>query len=384
MSSNVMPLADTVTGRRPDTPGFDETTAEQLLGALEMPVMMLDARLTFLYVNPAAETVLARASGQLAGRPISRVLPDAEHVVQPVLELARDGGMKAAERGLRLNLPGRGACVVDLTAVPLGDGRLVVTLYETTVSHQVDRRMGFLGAAQTVTGMAAVLAHEIKNPLSGIRGASQLLERAIGESDKPLTELIRAEVDRVCGLVDRMTAFSSEGESLRSAVNIHEVLDRVEQLARTGFGSHVRFVTDYDPSLPPVSGNPDLLIQVFLNLVKNAAEACPLKNGEVRLTTAYRSGLDFTGPGDNVRRRLGIEVSIADNGDGIDPALRDRLFEPFVTSKSNGSGLGLSLTAKIISDLGGLIDCEAGKEGRGTVFRVLLPMHNGKLAEDGA
>ena len=355
-----------------------ELTSTSILGVLDNPIIVLDARLTILFANMAAETFLGRAVGQLLNRPLSRVLPNSEQWL-PVLELARDGGMKTSERGITIRFPfGPSDKIVDFNASPIGDdsNRLVVSLHETTVSHQVDRRMGFLGAAQSVTGMAAVLAHEIKNPLSGIRGASQLLEGAISDNDKPLTALIRSEVDRICGLVDRMTIPTQDVNMLEVPVNIHEVLDRVQQLAQTGFGSHIHFVTHYDPSLPDVRGDHDLLIQAFLNLVKNAVEACPHKKGEIRLATAYRSGIGMTSPQDGARHKLGVEVTITDNGPGIDPAVRNRLFEPFITSKKHGSGLGLALTAKIISDLGGMIDCESLVEsgGTGTMFRTLLPI----------
>jgi len=363
-----------------DAPGIDAAT-ESILSVLDQAVILVDQLLTIQYVNIAAETFLGRASKHLIGRPLSRVMPDQSGWL-PVVELARDGGMKTAERGINIHFPSeKGTRVVDLSATPIGDdnNQLVLTLHETTVSHQVDRRMGFLNAAQSVTGMAAVLAHEIKNPLSGIRGASQLLENVIDGDDRSLTELIRSEVDRICGLVDRMTIPTQELHLMESAINVHEVLDRVQQLAQTGFGSHIHFLTHYDPSLPEVRGDHDLLIQAFLNLVKNAVEACPAKKGQVVLATAYRSGIGMLNPDGSRSRRLGVEVTITDNGSGIAPEVRDRLFEPFVTAKKNGSGLGLSLTAKIISDLGGMIDCESTKDDRdgptGTTFRILLPIH---------
>lgn len=358
-----------------------EIAAENILSVLDQSVVMVDQMLTIQYANLAAETFLGRATKHLIGRPLSRVMPNQEGWL-PVVELARDGGMKTAERGIDIHFPGeKAARVVDLSVTPIGENleQLVITLDETTVSHQVDRRMGFLNAAQSVTGMAAVLAHEIKNPLSGIRGASQLLEKSVEERDRSLTELIRSEVDRICGLVDRMTIPTRDLKVLEAAVNVHEILDRVQRLAQTGFGSHIHFLTHYDPSLPDIRGDHDLLVQAFLNLVKNAVEACPIKNGEVILATAYKSGIGMLNPDGSRSRRLGVEVTITDNGGGIAPEVRDRLFEPFVTAKKNGSGLGIALTAKIISDLGGMIDCESNSHSDageiGTSFRILLPIH---------
>jgi two-component system nitrogen regulation sensor histidine kinase GlnL len=223
--------------------------------------------------------------------------------------------------------------------------------------------------------MAAVLAHEIKNPLSGIRGAAQLLEQNASVDDRALTRLICEEVDRIRKLVDRMEVFSDNRPVEREAVNIHQVLGYVRQLAEKGFASAVTFIEEYDPSLPAVWGDRDQLIQVFLNLVKNAAEAIDLMDGEITLTTAYRPGVRLSVPGSRERVSLPLEVCVHDNGCGVPPDLLPHMFDPFVTSKPSGTGLGLALVAKIVGDHGGIVECEALE--RGTVFRVLLPMDTG-------
>ena len=220
--------------------------------------------------------------------------------------------------------------------------------------------------------MAAMLAHEVKNPLSGIRGAAQLLEQDTDEAGRELTQLICDETDRIVALVDRMEAFSGHAPISRSEVNIHEVLDRVRKIGQSGFARHVRIAEDYDPSLPPVYGDRDLLLQVFLNLVKNAAEAAPEAGGEIMLTTAYRHGLRLAVPGGDGRRHLPLMVSVADNGGGIPDNLKPHLFDPFVTTKRKGTGLGLALVAKVIGDHGGVIEFDS--QPRRTVFRVFLPI----------
>jgi two-component system nitrogen regulation sensor histidine kinase GlnL len=192
-----------------------------------------------------------------------------------------------------------------------------------------------------------------------------------------LTQLICDETDRIVALVDRMEGFSDHRPIARGAVNIHEVLERVRRAAQSGFARHVRLIEEYDPSLPPVHGNRDLLVQVFLNLVKNAAEAMSNSDGEITLTTAYRHGLRLTSPGGEGRQHLPLMVSVADNGGGIPEDLRPYLFDPFVTTKRNGTGLGLALVAKVIGDHGGVIEFES--QPRRTVFRVFLPV----VAQDG-
>jgi two-component system nitrogen regulation sensor histidine kinase GlnL len=220
--------------------------------------------------------------------------------------------------------------------------------------------------------MAAMLAHEVKNPLSGIRGAAQLLEQDADEAGRELTQLICDETDRIVALVNRMEAFSEHTTISRGEVNIHEVLDRVRKVAQSGFARHTAIREEYDPSLPPVHGDRDLLLQVLLNLVKNAAEAVPANGGEIVLTTAYRHGLRFAAPGGDGRRHLPLMVSVADNGAGIPEDLMPHLFDPFVTTKRNGTGLGLALVAKVIGDHGGVIEFDS--QPRRTVFRVFLPI----------
>jgi two-component system, NtrC family, nitrogen regulation sensor histidine kinase GlnL len=256
--------------------------------------------------------------------------------------------------------------------VPELPGSVVIMLQERSMAEKIDRQMTHRSAARSVTGLAAMLAHEIKNPLSGIRGAAQLLESTVSDEDRTLTQLIRDETDRIVSLVDRMEVFSDERPIERFPVNIHVVLDHVKTLAKSGFARNIRFEEHYDPSLPPVHANRDQLIQVFLNLVKNAAEAIGHReDGEIVLSTAFRPGMRVSVPGTQVRVSLPLEFCVEDNGGGVPDDILPILFDPFITTKPNGSGLGLALVAKIVGDHGGIIECDS--TGRGTVFRVLMP-----------
>jgi two-component system nitrogen regulation sensor histidine kinase GlnL len=300
------------------------------------------------------------------------------HFDSPLNALAtqvREQQISVSEHGVELSTPRTGSQHVDMQGVPLNErqGWVLITLQPRSKAETMDRQLNHQGAARSVMGMAAVLAHEIKNPLSGIRGAAQLIEQDVRAEDRSLTKLICDETDRICAIVDDMDKFSDERALERGAVNIHEVLDHIRRLGENGFAKGIRFVARFDPSLPPVLGNRDKLLQALLNLVKNAAEAIGTgDNGEIVLGTAYRQGVRVAVQGSRDRVNLPLEVSIQDNGKGIAEELRQHLFEAFVTNKPGGTGLGLALVAKTVRDHGGIIEFDS--QSKGTVFRLRLPM----------
>ncbi len=346
-----------------------------ILGALPVAVVLLDADNGFRYVNHAAEQFLGVSAAQLASLRLTDLVP-ADNPLYLLIDQVHRSGATVSDHELSLDSPRlhKPSITVQGSALPEEPGAVLLVMQDASAARALDRQLAFRGAARSVSGMAAILAHEVKNPLSGIRGAAQLLEISVAPEDRELAVLIRDEADRIRGLVDRMEIFG-EKPVARGAVNIHRVLEHVRKLAQSGFAAHVRFQEVYDPSLPPVWGNRDQLVQVVLNLVKNAAEAvtdAAHPAPEIVLTTAYQHGMRLAVPGSTDRVELPLTVVVRDNGPGIPEDILPHLFDPFVTSKAAGNGLGLALVAKLMGDHGGLIEVDS-RPGR-TEFRLHLPV----------
>jgi len=359
--------------------------ADAVLNSLPHPVLMIGPDGRISDANVAAESFFEVSVSHLRRNAMRDLVPFGSPLLA-LIEQVRNRGAAVNEYRVDLSSPRLpGERIVDLHVAPVPEkpGFVVVMLQERTIADKMDRQLTHRGAARSVIALAAMLAHEIKNPLSGIRGAAQLLEQSAGEEDRTLTRLICDEADRIVKLVDRMEVFADERPVPREQVNIHAVLEHVKRLAQSGFARHVRFVEEYDPSLPPVLANRDQLIQVFLNLVKNATESIGenAADGEIHLSTAFRPGVRLSLPGSKTRVSLPLEFCVKDNGPGVPEDLMPHLFEPFVTSKPTGTGLGLALVAKIIGDHGGIIECES--QPRRTTFRVLMPKFTGDDAEPG-
>jgi two-component system nitrogen regulation sensor histidine kinase GlnL len=352
-----------------------------LLAALPHPVLVLGDDDRVLYANMAAETFFSISHGMLK----RQTLPDIIAFSSPLGALVgqvRKSGATVNEYGVEVDLPRSGVHrLVDVFAGGISEqpGLIVLMLQQRSMAQMIERQLTHRAAARSVSGMAAVLAHEIKNPLSGIRGAAQLLEPGLRDDDRALTQLICTETDRIRDLVDRMEVFGDERPLAAEPVNIHSVLDHVKRLAESGFADGIKINVDYDPSLPPLPGNRDKLIQAFLNLVKNAAEAIEEtreSSGRIVLRTAFRPGVRLSVRGTGGRVSLPLMIEVEDTGAGVADELKPHLFDPFVTTKRKGTGLGLALVAKIIGDHGGVIECESVPKR--TVFRVLLPLQDNK------
>ena len=350
--------------------------AQTVLDAMPNPLIVLDSNDHICSVNSAAEDFFQSGANVLKRYSLKDIVPFSSPVLQSVRQV-REAATVVNEYGVGVGTPRLGGeRTVDLQTAPIGDdGRFVMLmLLRRSMAHKLGHQLSHQGAARSVSGMASMLAHEIKNPLAGIRGAAQLLEPTLSDADRSLARLICDETDRIRNLVDQMEVFSDERPLERRPVNIHVVLDRVKKLVLAESGDFLSIKEEYDPSLPPVLGNSDQLVQVYLNLAKNAADSLRESGdgGEITFTTAFRPGMKLQVAGTPERVSLPLEICVHDNGKGVSEDLAPHIFEPFVTTKPQGRGLGLALVAKVVRDHGGTVECQPRK--RGTTFRTLLPM----------
>ena len=361
-------------------PDAANAASEAILNALPHPVLLVDGHDMIADANQAAEQFLQASAAVLTRHKLDHFIPFGSPIFD-LLGQVRARGSTVTEYRVDISSPRIGADrIVDIYASPVVEhpGHVAIMFLPRSVTEKIDRQLTHRGAARTVTGLAAMLAHEIKNPLSGIRGAAQLLEAGANENDRVLTRLICDEADRIVGLVDRMEVFADDRPVAREPVNIHVVLAHVKTLAASGFARGIPIREEYDPSLPPIHANRDQLIQVLINLVKNAAEAVAKQdNKEIIFRTAFRPGIHLSVSGNASKVSLPLEISVTDNGPGVPDDMLPYLFDPFVTSKANGTGLGLALVAKIIGDHGGVIECKS--QPHKTTFRMLMPVHSGPV-----
>jgi two-component system, NtrC family, nitrogen regulation sensor histidine kinase GlnL len=369
-TSPLRPLAPTATTRR-------HIEHDVLLSALPHPIMVLGEDERVIYANPAAEVFFEASQALLKRQRLEEIVGFGCPLVALARQVRRNG-TTVNEYAVEITTPKiTTPRMVDIFGGPMPEASelTVLMLQQRSMAQMIERQLTHRAAARSVSGLAAVLAHEIKNPLSGIRGAAQLIEPSLSDEDRALAQLICAETDRIRNLVDRMEVFGDERPISKEPVNIHSVLDHVRRLAETGFARNIRIVEQYDPSLPPVAGNRDKLVQALLNLVKNAAEAIAERGepgGKITLSTAFKPGVRLAVAGTDTRVSLPLRIEVEDNGPGVPEAIKPHLFDAFVTTKRTGTGLGLALVAKIVGDHGGIIECES--EPKRTVFRVLLPL----------
>lgn len=346
------------------------------LHALPSPVIAVDRQYRIIFLNQAAEALLKLSLAQSKNRLLASLMQfggGEEPLIQRVF-----GHMETIslhERTIILpHITIQGTLHITPVFINSDVSQALITIekIESTSFHSTSEWKKEVTQAAGV--MAAMLAHEVKNPLSGIRGAAQLLQAELLPEHKPLAELICIESDRIRDLLEQIDVFAINTAVETGALNIHEILQYVISVAKAGFAKNVRIIEKYDPSIPAVRGHRDLLIQLFLNLFKNAAEAGLAKSdATITLITQYRSGYRITTSQQETSIELPVMVTVEDNGPGIPDSLRNRMFEPFVSTKDQGRGLGLAMVAKIAADLGLVVEFDPHC-ALGARFNVMLPL----------
>lgn len=340
--------------------------------SLPVPAMLIRPDNVIEQINPAAELFFNASSRSLAGAPLlDRLFVDA--ALDEALARVRRNQAALFINDVDVTTGERPPVQCTLQIAPLAEapGSLLMLITARDLADRLSRAGGVQAAAKSAIGMAEMLAHEIKNPLAGIAGAAQLLSMGLGAEDRELTDLIVAETRRIVKLLEQVEQFGNTRPPECSPVNLHDLLDRARRSAMVGFAARMRFCEEYDPSLPNAWGDGDQLLQVFLNLIKNAAEAAGPEGGTIRLRSFYDPALRRR-RADGSGAAVPLNIEIIDDGPGIPHTVAANLFEPFVSGKTNGTGLGLALVSKILLEHGGWISVDS-VPGR-TVFRISLPM----------
>lgn len=343
---------------------------EAIWTSLPVPALILDEADRIERINPAAEGFFMSSSRALIGEPIwDKLAVDAP--LEEAFERARVNDAPLFVNDVDVGTGARKPVQCNLQVSPLAGraGHMLMLISPREFAGRMTQSSSVKSAAKSAIGMAEMLAHEIKNPLAGITGAAQLLSMTLGKADLELTDLIVSESRRIVALLDRVEQFGNVLTPELKPVNLHDILDRARRSAVVGFAAHMTFVEDYDPSLPLALGDADQLLQVILNLLKNAAEASGGKSGKIRLHTYFEQSLRVRREG-GVGKALPLQIEVIDDGPGLPPEIAEEVFDPFVSGRENGTGLGLALAAKIISDHHGWISVSSvpGK----TVFRISL------------
>ena len=342
-----------------------------LWNSLPVPALLLDGDDLIISSNPAAESFLNMSTKSLMHQKLwDTVMIDAP--LEAPFTRARKNRTSLFVNDVDVGSGERAPRLCNLQFAPLqgSDDTMIVMISPREIASRINQNHSSEKAAKSAIGMAEMLAHEIKNPLAGITGAAQLLSMGLSKDDQEMTDLIVAESRRIVKLLEQVEQFGNLRPPILKSVNIHDVLDRARQSAAVGFGAHMLFIEDYDPSLPQTMADADQLLQVFLNLLKNAAEASRA-GGTIRIRTFYELSLRVRKP-DGTGRALPLQVEIIDDGPGLPAEIASDIFDPFVSGRDNGTGLGLALVSKIISEHDGWIGVES-VPGR-TVFRISLPV----------
>ncbi|MFO1256379.1 MAG: ATP-binding protein [Sphingomonadaceae bacterium] len=341
------------------------------LASLPHAVVLLAPGQKVAAANPAAEQLLGQSFRRLEGRPLLELLRfDEDRLAERLAETEA----QLSARATGIYVVGQGPRRVDVTVAPVIDqpGWQLLTIHDIGGAEAM--RETQVSGEDSMLRAPEVLAHEIKNPLAGIRGAAQLLGRKLDGNDLAMTRLIADEVDRIAKLIDQMQSLSRRTAPVLAPCNLHEAVRRARAVIEAG-GRSPQIAEEFDPSLPAVLGNADSLVQVLINLLANAADAVSgIEDPRIVVRTRFASGLQLHRAADGQPVRLPIELRVSDNGPGIDPVLRDHIFEPFVTGKKSGQGLGLALVRRLVTDMSGRVTHDRDEAGGWTHFRIHLPL----------
>ncbi len=353
--------------------------AKQMMDILPFPVFMLDENDRFLWLNHAAEGFFHSSQAMLVPMQMSELLIS-DSPFFSLVRRARQSERPVSDKLLRLISPKFGVrnAAIQVTPLPVSEnvderGAVLVTLQEQGLSDKLAAQNTVKSAALSMSKMTSLLAHEVKNPLAGIKGAAQLLETEIPEESRQLSSMIVTEADRITALLNRIENLSSDMPVQLKDVNIHEILDHCIRITTASFGRHLEIKCHYDPSLPNIDADPDLLVQCFLNLFKNASEVTDDK-GILTLTTSYNLSR-YLSTSQSFQVHLPLQIEIEDNGSGIPEELQDYIFEPFISGKQSGSGLGLAMVASVVADHGGAISVDTSPAGSCFTVNLPIPSH---------
>jgi two-component system, NtrC family, nitrogen regulation sensor histidine kinase GlnL len=343
---------------------------QRILDNQATAVVLLDGRLHVIYLNPAAEALFAVSARHTLGLHFLDLIPGGGDMVEQ-LEQSNACGQPFTEREKRLELPIDRSVTVDYTVTPFQDAlpakpKLLLEIIQVDRQLRISREEHRMAQHHATRALIRGLAHEVKNPLGGLRGAAQLLERELADPNlREYTAVIIAEADRLQNLVDRMLGPRQLPQ--KRWVNIHEVVEHVRSLVVAEAPSTIELHRDYDPSIPPMFVDAELLIQALLNIVRNGVQALG-KKGDIYLVTRVLRQFTIGA----TRHKLVVRVDVIDNGPGVPPAILERIFFPMVTGRPDGTGLGLSIAQSLVNQHGGFIECSS--EPGNTRFTLYLPL----------
>jgi two-component system, NtrC family, nitrogen regulation sensor histidine kinase GlnL len=353
----------------------------QLLAALPFPMLVADPANVIVHANESAEAFFGRGRRRIVGAQVDRLLHFASERLNNAVEA---GETDVSAQNMRLLTPGAQANYVDLTITNLqgGDNRLMVLVPRQSDRDQIGEQND--SGQQQALGAPAILGHEIKNPLAGIKGAAQLLSKKLDPSQSALTDLIVHEVDRIARLLDQMQNLGRVMPGPLVPENIHALIERAIRSIRAANAEIPSLDINYDPSLPDVQIEADAMVQVLINLIQNAIDALRgTESPQIGITTRFVMGAALRGGDGSGDRsiRLPVEVAISDNGPGIAAHIENELFSPFVTTKRDGQGLGLAIVRKYLAHMNGRISVERDPASQRTIFRIFLPVAGKERAE---